>query len=164
MTFTVRCQGGTIVGRSTRGASPRRERSTRRTTRASSSHIESTSSRFVNLGIISSALILLLTCNCHFLVDTSISHMPGNFDAHAVYAGDDAVSSHGRWSQLATAGVRNALSALISYHGLDNVYNPTTSTSAVGRLPMSNKPPGQPNPAQNIFLPSTSSQQSTFSS
>lgn len=89
--------------------------------------------------------------------------MPGNFDAHAVYAGDDAVSSHGRWSQLATAGVRNALSALISYHGLDNIYNPPTSTSAIGRLP-SNKPPGQSNLAQNLFLPSTSSQQSTFSS
>ncbi|EGI60357.1 Cell division cycle 2-like protein kinase [Acromyrmex echinatior] len=93
------------------------------------------------------------------LLDTP--HMPGNFDAHAVYAGDDAVSSHWRWSQLATAGVRSALSALISYHGLDNVYNPTTSAS-IGRL--SNKPPGQPNPAQNLFLPSTSSQQSTFNS
>ncbi|XP_011632902.1 cyclin-dependent kinase 12 isoform X2 [Pogonomyrmex barbatus] len=95
------------------------------------------------------------------LLDTSTPHMPGNFDAHAVYAGDDAVSSHGRWSQLATAGVRNALSALISYHGLDNTYNPTTA-SAIGRLPP-NKPSGQTNLAQNLFLPSTSSQQ-TFSS
>lgn len=97
------------------------------------------------------------------LLDTNTPHMPSNFDAHAVYAGDDAVSSHGRWSQLATVGVRNALSALISYHSLDNIYNPATSASAIGRLP-SNKLPGQPNLAQNLFLPSTSSQQSTFSS
>jgi len=103
-------------------------------------------------------LILLLTYL--FLADTNAPHMAGNFDAHAVYAGDDAVSSHGRW---ATAGVRNALSALISYHGLDSTYNPTTSASAISRLP-SNKPPGQSNLAQNLFLPSTSSQQSTFSS
>lgn len=96
------------------------------------------------------------------LLDTNAPHMSGNFDAHAVYAGDDAVSSHGRWSQLATAGVRNALLALISYHGLDNTY-PATSASAIGRLP-SSKPLGQPNLAQNLFLPSTSSQQSTFSS
>ncbi|KMQ97876.1 retinoblastoma-binding protein 8 [Lasius niger] len=68
----------------------------------------------------------------HFLADTNAPHGQGNFDAHAVYAGDDAVSSHGRWSQLATAGVRNALSALISYYGLDNVYNPA---AAISRLP-----------------------------
>ncbi|XP_029663193.1 cyclin-dependent kinase 12 isoform X2 [Formica exsecta] len=73
------------------------------------------------------------------LLDTNAPHGPGNFDAHAVYAGDDAVSSHGRWSQLATAGVRNALSALISYYGLDNVYNPASSAAAISRLP-----PGKP--------------------
>ncbi|XP_015586125.1 cyclin-dependent kinase 12 isoform X2 [Cephus cinctus] len=42
----------------------------------------------------------------------------GSFDAHAVYAGDDAVST-GRWSQLATTGVRTALSALMSRYGLE---------------------------------------------
>ncbi|XP_066589252.1 cyclin-dependent kinase 12 isoform X2 [Prorops nasuta] len=47
----------------------------------------------------------------------------GSFDAHAVYAGDDAVSS-GRWSQLATVGVRSALSALMSRYGLET-YNPS---------------------------------------
>lgn len=105
---------------------------------------------------ISLALLLQIL---HFLADTNAPHGQGNFDAHAVYAGDDAVSSHGRWSQLATAGVRNALSALISYYGLDNVYNPA---AAISRLPPG-KPPVQPNLAQNIFLPSTS-QQSAFSS
>ncbi|XP_020291519.1 cyclin-dependent kinase 12 isoform X3 [Pseudomyrmex gracilis] len=95
--------------------------------------------------------------------DTSTSHVSGNFDAHAVYAGDDAVSSHGRWSQVATSGVRNALSALISYYGLDNTYNPAAPASAIGRQP-AGKPPAQLNLTQNIFLPSTSSQQSAFSS
>lgn len=98
-----------------------------------------------------------------FLSDTSTSHVSGNFDAHAVYAGDDAVSSHGRWSQVATSGVRNALSALISYYGLDNTYNPAAPASAIGRQP-AGKPPAQLNLTQNIFLPSTSSQQSAFSS
>ncbi|EZA62427.1 Cyclin-dependent kinase [Ooceraea biroi] len=97
------------------------------------------------------------------ILDTSVPHGPSNFDAHAVYAGDDAVSSHGRWSQLATAGIRNALSALMSYYGLDSSCNPTGPASAVGRAP-SSKPPVQPNLVQNLFLPSTSSQQSAFSS
>ncbi|KAG7196669.1 hypothetical protein KM043_016004 [Ampulex compressa] len=48
---------------------------------------------------------------------------PGSFDAHAVYAGDDAMSS-GRWSQLATVGVRSALLALMSRYGLET-YNPS---------------------------------------
>ncbi|XP_012233397.1 cyclin-dependent kinase 12 isoform X2 [Linepithema humile] len=99
------------------------------------------------------------------LLDAGAPHGPGNFDAHAVYAGDDAVSSHGRWSQLATAGVRSALSALMSYYGLpDN--NPAIPASAIGRPPPPpGKPPAQPNLAPpNLFLPSTSSQQSAFSS
>lgn len=45
-----------------------------------------------------------------------------SFDAHAVYAGDDAVSS-GRWSQVATTGIRTALSALMSRYSVDT-YNP----------------------------------------
>lgn len=101
--------------------------------------------------------------NLYFLSDTSTSHVSGNFDAHAVYAGDDAVSSHGRWSQVATSGVRNALSALISYYGLDNTYNPAAPASSISRQP-AGKPPAQLNLTQNIFLPSTSSQQSAFSS
>lgn len=48
-----------------------------------------------------------------------------SFDAHAVYAGDDAVSS-GRWSQVATVGVRSALSALMSCYGLETC-NPSPS-------------------------------------
>ncbi|XP_076653986.1 cyclin-dependent kinase 12 isoform X2 [Halictus rubicundus] len=78
----------------------------------------------------------------------------GNFDAHAVYAGDDAMSS-GRWSQLATAGVRSALLALMSRYGLET-YNPS---------PAITRPPGKPasNLMQNLFLPSTSSP-SAFSS
>ncbi|XP_012256402.2 cyclin-dependent kinase 12 [Athalia rosae] len=51
----------------------------------------------------------------------------GGFDAHAVYAGDDAVSTV-RWSQLATAGVRTALSALMSRYGLET-YNPSPATT-----------------------------------
>lgn len=79
----------------------------------------------------------------------------GSFDAHAVYAGDDAVSS-GRWSNLATIGVKTALSALMSRYGLES-YNPYPGSS--------NRPPGKlvaslPN---NIFLPSTSSR-SAFNS
>ncbi|XP_029033045.2 cyclin-dependent kinase 12 isoform X2 [Osmia bicornis bicornis] len=55
----------------------------------------------------------------------------GNFDAHAVYAGDDAMSS-GRWSQVATAGVRSALLALMSRYGLETC-NPS---------PVITRPPG----------------------
>lgn len=85
--------------------------------------------------------------------DTNTSQS-GNFDAHAVYAGDDAMSS-GRWSQLATAGVRSALLALMSRYGLET-YNPS---------PAITRPPGKPASSltQNLFLPSTSSQ-SAFSS
>ena len=75
------------------------------------------------------------------------SGQKGHFDAHAVYAGDDAVST-GRWSQLATAGVRSALSALMSRFGLDT-YNP----------PQANvRPPGKPVASLTNNLPSTSTQ------
>ncbi|XP_014223310.1 cyclin-dependent kinase 12 isoform X4 [Trichogramma pretiosum] len=77
-----------------------------------------------------------------------------SFDAHAVYAGDDAVSS-GRWSQFATAGVRSALSALMSRYGLEQHTLPITTNKPTGKLITS-----LPN---NAFLPSTSSQ-SVFTS
>lgn len=87
------------------------------------------------------------------LLDTNAAQS-GNFDAHAVYAGDDAMSS-GRWSQVATAGVRSALLALMSRYGLETC-NPS---------PVITRPPGKPisNLTQNLSLPSTSSQ-SAFSS
>lgn len=77
-----------------------------------------------------------------------------SFDAHAVYAGDDAVSS-GRWSQLATVGVRSALSALMSCYGLETC-NPSPSIT---------RPPGKlsTNLEHNLFHPSTSFQ-TAFSS
>lgn len=72
---------------------------------------------------------------------------PGTFDAHAVYAGDDAVS-FGRWSQLATLGIRNALTALLARYGSDSC-NPSTALS---------RPPGKSSTSlsQNLFPPSTS--------
>ncbi|XP_011136639.1 cyclin-dependent kinase 12 isoform X2 [Harpegnathos saltator] len=92
------------------------------------------------------------------LLDSNASQQ-ANFDAHAVYAGDDAVSSSsgGRWSQVATVGIRNALSALMSCYGLDT-YNP--AVFAIG-----GRPPGKTVSSlpQNLFHPSTSSQ-SAFSS
>ena len=63
--------------------------------------------------------------------------------------------SSGRWSQVATAGVRSALLALMSRYGLETC-NPS---------PVITRPPGKPtsNLTQNLSLPSTSSQ-SAFSS
>ncbi|XP_015177135.1 PREDICTED: cyclin-dependent kinase 12 isoform X2 [Polistes dominula] len=86
-------------------------------------------------------------------IDTKMISV-GSFDAHAVYAGDDAVSS-GRWSQLATVGVRSALSALMSCYGLETC-NPSPSIT---------RPPGKTsaNLKHNLFQPSTSSQ-TAFSS
>ncbi|KAJ8680042.1 hypothetical protein QAD02_015829 [Eretmocerus hayati] len=82
------------------------------------------------------------------------SMQKSSFDAHAVYAGDDAVSS-GRWSHLATVGVKSALSALMSRYGLEP-HNPNLNTN--------NRPPGKlVSTLQNNFLPSTSSQ-SAFTS
>lgn len=90
----------------------------------------------------------------YFIFADTNAVQSGNFDAHAVYAGDDAMSS-GRWSQVATAGVRSALLALMSRYGLETC-NPS---------PVITRPPGKPtsNLTQNLFLPSTSSQ-SAFSS
>ncbi|KAK0179197.1 hypothetical protein PV327_008011 [Microctonus hyperodae] len=84
-----------------------------------------------------------------------ITVQQGSFDAHAVYAGDDAVSS-GRWSQLATAGIRTAFSALMSRYGLDT-YNPS---------PAITQPPGKSltGQSQAIFPPPSSSTQSAFGS
>lgn len=76
------------------------------------------------------------------------SGQKGHFDAHAVYAGDDAVSC-GRWSQLATAGVRSALIALMSRYGLDTSDPSPTSNRASGKS-LATLP-------YNISLPSTSS-------
>ncbi|XP_015512702.2 cyclin-dependent kinase 12 isoform X1 [Neodiprion lecontei] len=80
--------------------------------------------------------------------ETSVGQKSG-FDAHAVYAGDDAVSTV-RWSQLATAGVRSALSALMSRYGLET-YNPSPATT---------RPPGKAimGPLQTLNHPSTSAQ------
>ena len=76
------------------------------------------------------------------------------FDAHAVYAGDNAVSS-GRWSQFATIGVRTALSLLMSCYGLEPYNLPPIST---------NRPTGKlVSNAQNVFLPSTSTQSAFMS-
>lgn len=72
-----------------------------------------------------------------------------SFDAHAVYAGDDAVSS-GRWSQVATTGIRTALSALMSRYSVDT-YNPQNNivTQSQGK--------SFAGTSQAIFPPSTSS-------
>ncbi|XP_063972966.1 cyclin-dependent kinase 12 isoform X2 [Diachasmimorpha longicaudata] len=77
------------------------------------------------------------------------------FDAHAVYAGDDAVSCGGRWSQLATAGIKTALSALMSRYGLETystpIINQQTGKSFAGT-------------SQAIFPAASSSTQSAFGS
>ncbi|XP_011297181.1 cyclin-dependent kinase 12 [Fopius arisanus] len=76
------------------------------------------------------------------------------FDAHAVYAGDDAVSCGGRWSQLATAGVKTALSALMSRYGLETYGTPITNPSGKSFAGTS----------QAIFPAPSSSTQSAFGS
>ncbi|XP_008543550.1 cyclin-dependent kinase 12 isoform X1 [Microplitis demolitor] len=84
------------------------------------------------------------------------SNQKGNFDAHAVYAGDDAVSL-GRWSQLATAGIKTALSALMSRYAMDNYKSPVTSIQHSGKLTGASQ-------SQAIFPPPSSSTQSAFGS
>ncbi|XP_044583887.1 cyclin-dependent kinase 12 isoform X2 [Cotesia glomerata] len=78
----------------------------------------------------------------------------GQLEAHlpllnppAVYAGDDAVSL-GRWSQIATAGIKTALSALMSRYGLDSCKSPQGNT----------------NKSSQVFPPPSSSTQSAFGS
>ena len=69
----------------------------------------------------------MITTRGKFVSDVSAADKKGSFDAHAVYAGDDAVSA-GRWSNLATIGIRNALSALMSRYGLET-YNPSPTVA-----------------------------------
>ncbi|XP_023288505.1 cyclin-dependent kinase 12 isoform X3 [Orussus abietinus] len=70
--------------------------------------------------------------------DSTWPTVEGSFDAHAEYAGDDAVPV-GRCSHLATAGVRNALSALMLRYGLDT-YDPSPAiTRPPGKHPLDPK-------------------------
>ncbi|KAJ8878243.1 hypothetical protein PR048_018820 [Dryococelus australis] len=74
-----------------------------------------------------------------------------NFDAHAVYDGDNAVSSNGSRDQgsssLATDGVRGTLAALLSHHGLSGaaaVLSKVHPRDAAAEPPLAQDKPPEP--------------------